>query len=131
MADREEFDWARMRREEDVYWAVRETRLRTLGQSIDRIVNRTKAAVLMPDDEAERLAWLRLIPYSEYLETPEWKRTRERILVRDGRSCRRCMSRKNVQVHHLTYERRGRERDEDLITLCRRCHELAHEIVAE
>ena len=32
-----------------------------------------------------------------------------------------------LEVHHRTYERRGVERDEDVIALCATCHRLYHE----
>lgn len=31
----------------------------------------------------------------------------------------------NLQMHHLTYERLGHERDEDLVLLCKECHRAA------
>lgn len=36
---------------------------------------------------------------------------------------RNDMEQQSLEVHHLTYERRGRERDEDLVALCWCCHE--------
>jgi 5-methylcytosine-specific restriction endonuclease McrA len=46
-------------------------------------------------------------------------------LERDD-SCRVCGSKESLDVHHRTYRYRGEERMEDLITLCRPCHELFH-----
>jgi hypothetical protein len=34
-----------------------------------------------------------------------------------------------LDVHHLTYVRFGHERLEDLLTLCRPCHDAAHDRV--
>jgi hypothetical protein len=39
---------------------------------------------------------------------------------------RGCGSRENLDVHHLTYKRRGNERPADLVALCRRCHKERH-----
>ena len=66
-------------------------------------------------------------PYEERLQTKEWARTREQIFRRDGYRCRMC-GRGNVQlnVHHCTYANYGEERLEDLITLCRTCHQHFH-----
>ncbi len=64
--------------------------------------------------------------YRAYLASPHWKKTRSRIIVIRGGKCERCGSKKHPQVHHLTYERRGCERDEDLMLLCRVCHEREH-----
>lgn len=33
------------------------------------------------------------------------------------------LERQGLEVHHRTYERRGRERDSDLVALCWACHE--------
>jgi hypothetical protein len=33
-----------------------------------------------------------------------------------------------VQVHHLTYENIGREKDEDLLAVCERCHRSFHDL---
>lgn len=62
-----------------------------------------------------------------YLETKKWQRARSERLKIDDFKCARCRSTKNLQVHHLTYERIGEERvDKDLITLCRKCHAEIH-----
>jgi hypothetical protein len=45
-------------------------------------------------------------------------------LAIDNFTCQRCGSKQDVQVHHLTYENFGDEDVyNDLITLCKRCHE--------
>ncbi|MDQ2981939.1 MAG: HNH endonuclease [Actinomycetota bacterium] len=80
-----------------------------------------------------RLAWerrqyeLRTMPYRLYLQTPEWaeraRRARERALHR----CSVCNRDDPLEVHHRTYERRGAEREDDVIALCSTCHGLFHE----
>lgn len=45
--------------------------------------------------------------------------------VRDG-GCRGCGTVDNLHVHHLTYERLGRELLTDLVTLCAGCHRKQH-----
>ncbi len=60
--------------------------------------------------------------YQEYLNSPHWQRLRVRILKRDGYKCTQCNETKELDVHHLSYDRLGQERDEDVATLCRRCH---------
>lgn len=40
--------------------------------------------------------------------------------------CERCGILPGVQLHHLTYERIGSERPEDLQLLCKACHEFIH-----
>ena len=48
---------------------------------------------------------------------------RPRIISRAGRYCERCKRRPDVfEVHHLNYDRLGRELDSDLQALCPACH---------
>jgi hypothetical protein len=76
----------------------------------------------------ERLAELRAIPYEAYLTTPEWRRRRDRALVLASWQCQRrgCLSKRQLQVHHRTYERLGIELDDDLVVLCDPCHRREH-----
>jgi len=82
---------------------------------------------LEQERRAQRLNELRTMPYCEYLQTPEWAERRKRAMKRAGYRCQVCNA-YGVQLntHHRTYERRGNERDGDLITLCRACHEIFH-----
>ncbi len=80
-----------------------------------------------------RLAWerrqheLRTMPYRLYLRTPEWEARASRARERAGHRCSLCNNAESLEVHHRTYERRGAERDDDLIALCATCHGLFHE----
>jgi 5-methylcytosine-specific restriction endonuclease McrA len=67
--------------------------------------------------------WIR---YNEYLETPEWAARRDAVLRRDNYLCRGCRINRAVQVHHLTYDRVGREPLFDLVSVCLACHESIH-----
>lgn len=66
--------------------------------------------------------------YQTYIASPQWRRRAEAALVRAGYCCEHCglshYSRK-LEVHHLTYERLGHERPEDLEVLCHECHQAA------
>ena len=64
--------------------------------------------------------------YAEYLKSPEWKAIRRRILARDRYRCALCPETKNLDVHHRSYENIFKEDDDDLIVLCRFCHERHH-----
>lgn len=67
------------------------------------------------------------MPYREYLETPWWQELRRSKVRAAGFRCEWCGGgRRRLDVHHLTYERRGYELWEDLIVLCRACHEAEH-----
>jgi len=75
----------------------------------------------------ERLEELHFMRYQEYLQTPEWRERRKRILERDGYKCQVCNSPDRLNVHHRDYTRRGYENDADLTTLCQGCHQVFHE----
>jgi 5-methylcytosine-specific restriction endonuclease McrA len=66
-------------------------------------------------------------PYAERRQTKEWEILKRQVHRRDGYRCRLC-GRDDIQlhVHHRTYETYAEERLEDLITLCRTCHEHFH-----
>ena len=64
--------------------------------------------------------------YTWYLGTAAWKAQAQAARQRAGNRCAHCQARVRLDVHHLTYERLGRERPADLIALCRRCHDRVH-----
>ena len=67
------------------------------------------------------------MPYQEYLQTEYWKRFAHNARKRAGYHCQKC-GRGNtlLDVHHLTYERRGKEWYSDVAVLCRHCHSVIH-----
>lgn len=65
--------------------------------------------------------------YYKYLNSKLWKVKRAQRLQRDGYRCAICGTGKNLQVHHITYDDLGSESIENLLTLCKRCHEQVHE----
>lgn len=67
------------------------------------------------------------IPYRNYLKSDHWLKIREIALDLGKHECRICCSTKYLNVHHRTYERLGREDQDDLVVLCRKCHKLFHE----
>ena len=62
------------------------------------------------------------LTYGNYLNSPEWKKRRTRILIRDGYQCRICGNANELQIHHVRYDNIGAEKALDLTTLCERCH---------
>jgi hypothetical protein len=61
--------------------------------------------------------------HSEYLETSLWRKIRRRILKRDLNICRICSAKASI-VHHHSYDYEvicGTNEDE-LVSLCKRCH---------
>lgn len=88
---------------------------------------RQQEARLRETEHEQRKRALRAMPYKEYLQTPHWKRKRQEKLRIASHRCQVCNSGSTtLDVHHRTYERRGDELDEDLIVLCRTCHDIFH-----
>lgn len=69
-----------------------------------------------------------LTTFDTYYTSPEWARTRLRIMNRDSHRCQvESCSGASECVHHITYDRLGCENDLDLISLCHACHDLVHQ----
>jgi hypothetical protein len=66
--------------------------------------------------------------YLAYLQTGSWRITRNRALKLVCYRCERCGSGRSLEVHHKSYERLGREWDQDLEVLCSDCHEGHHDV---
>ena len=73
--------------------------------------------------------------YATYLKSPEWARLKRRALVRDHFRCQHCFAEVNEtssQAHHIlpygydTFRRYGYSLTFEVVTLCLRCHALAH-----
>lgn len=64
--------------------------------------------------------------YDTYLRSQTWKARRLAVLKRAGRGCEEC-GKTGVprDVHHITYTRIGDEPLDDLLALCRDCHQEA------
>jgi len=65
--------------------------------------------------------------YQDYIISQKWQDLRKAVLKRDKYQCQLCNSKKDLQVHHKTYDRFGYENLDDLITLCKVCHEKHHD----
>lgn len=68
------------------------------------------------------------VDYQSYLASPYWQKTKQRYLkANQPRYCYICDTRKNLNLHHETYERLGVEDVfSDLVCLCRPCHHAVH-----
>ena len=68
--------------------------------------------------------------YTMYLASEAWQLRRIQAIAAADSKCERCAkpgTDKSLHVHHLTYERLGRERVSDLRALCRDCHTIEDE----
>jgi hypothetical protein len=66
------------------------------------------------------------VRYELYLTTDAWQMRRRYLIAQAGNRCRLCNDTGTLQLHHRTYGRVGHERPEDLIVLCKPCHEHFH-----
>jgi 5-methylcytosine-specific restriction endonuclease McrA len=70
------------------------------------------------------------LSYEEQLKDDRWKWKRMEILERDWHICQKCMSSRNLNVHHKWYEPGKMAWDYPnyaLITWCESCHKEHHE----
>ncbi len=65
--------------------------------------------------------------HAEYLSGQVWKNKRIKVLKRDKYICQRCEG-WATEVHHKTYKRWGKEKLEDLESLCSDCHKTHHRV---
>ncbi len=66
------------------------------------------------------------VNYYSYLRSKAWSKKRLEAIQQARYKCESCGARGQLEVHHKTYTRLGRERRSDLVALCRRCHRRAH-----
>lgn len=64
--------------------------------------------------------------YGDYLRSHVWRYKRDRVWDRAGGWCERCRRDWGADVHHLRYCKWGDEKLDQLILVCRACHEFLH-----
>jgi 5-methylcytosine-specific restriction endonuclease McrA len=67
--------------------------------------------------------------YEQYLQSLDWQELRQKVLQRDNNMCQTCCNTKSLEIHHKHYNSLGKEKLEDLITLCHECHEAITSII--
>lgn len=73
------------------------------------------------------LQQLKTMDYKEYIQTEHWQHFRSEALKHFNTTCQLCgATNERLDVHHKTYINRGRETFNDVILLCRHCHDLYH-----
>lgn len=78
--------------------------------------------------EQKRVEWWQW--YNAYLQTPQWRDRRRRVLERDNHLCTGCRLDDATQVHHLTCAHVGNELLFELTSVCDACHDIAHQLNA-
>ena len=73
----------------------------------------------------QRIAELRAMAYEDYVQTPDWLRTRAAALDLAGNHCAlQSEHTQHIEVYHRNRDRLGDELADDLVVLCRSCHRL-------
>ena len=79
-------------------------------------------------DRALKLLYIiESVDYKEYIKSAAWHQKRLARLKKDKYTCQKCGDTESLEVHHLTYAHLGDEPMEDLICLCRACHQKVHD----
>lgn len=56
-----------------------------------------------------------------------WLSVKKAVFARDGRQCRACGARKDVDAHHIRFRSAGGEDSpENVAAICRSCHDDIH-----
>jgi len=74
----------------------------------------------------EKLRRFGVQTYFEYTQSGHWKTF---VAKYHKHGCRACGEPGFVQLHHVSYDRLGREKPSDVIALCPNCHEKVHRIL--
>lgn len=64
-----------------------------------------------------------------YLRSEDWKNLRIAMLHSANNKCEACSTSRSLDVHHINYRKLYDVSPEDLVVLCRDCHNKAHEIL--
>lgn len=66
--------------------------------------------------------------YTAYLKSKHWRLFKKTFKASkySKKRCYICHKEKSIHLHHLTYERIGKEKLTDVIELCRCCHRNVH-----
>ena len=67
-----------------------------------------------------------MIKKSNYYKTEWWRERRKEALEDADRMCDECGSKKTLHIHHKHYKSLFKEKEEDLVCLCKSCHEDVH-----
>jgi len=93
----------------------------------DRFCSSLLSVLKTPCSNPIRIVLRQLIPYRQYLRLNYWKRISLDAKERAGFRCQLCNSESDLETHHRSYERRGREESSDLTVLCSECHGKFHD----
>jgi len=67
-----------------------------------------------------------MIKKSNYYKTEWWRERRIEALEDADHICDICGTKKNLHIHHKHYNSLFKEKEGDLVCLCKECHEDLH-----
>jgi 5-methylcytosine-specific restriction endonuclease McrA len=74
--------------------------------------------------QKRRQAWRKY--YDAYLVSLRWALLRVKALTKVNYKCVACESTDTLQLHHRHYQTLGEESLDDVVILCKKCHDLLH-----
>jgi hypothetical protein len=92
--------------------------------------------------KSEEKQALRYAEYLQHLDSPQWRRLRQKVMKRDTSRCEGCLDHEGpkthpicqgcfdheaTEAHHMTYKHFGNEFLFELAAVCRECHERIHD----
>lgn len=82
-------------------------------------------------NEEEIAEYIRSMDYKDFLQTPYWKAISLIVKKKHNFKCALCGVGTWLNVHHPTYDIHGYEHRnlDELIPLCRECHEIHHKVI--
>lgn len=101
-------------------WAKREKKLKQKRQiQKPQPIKKTNYSNFAEQTPKER--------HTEYINSIYWARRKDEWYSKNLKICYACSSEDNIHLHHMYYGRLGFERDEDLVSLCGKCHQSLHD----
>ncbi len=105
-------------------------RIRALGHepspALLNALEKNERPAVRPAADRKKRQTSRQRKYNGHLRSTYWLAMRRALFAERGKSCEWCHATAKLHVHHVTYERFGQERPEDLVILCRDCHMRVH-----
>tara|TARA_Y100000310_G_scaffold345405_1_gene464595 strand:+ start:3477 stop:4070 length:594 start_codon:yes stop_codon:yes gene_type:complete len=75
----------------------------------------------------KHLASTQFKSYNDYINSEAWRNRKALYKISHPKRCFICdISKKIIELHHITYERMGNELDKDLVWLCQKHHAKVH-----
>jgi 5-methylcytosine-specific restriction endonuclease McrA len=65
-----------------------------------------------------------------YYQTPHWREVREQRLIIDRYTCVQCGDQNELEIHHWVYNLFAEDPQQELVTLCKSCHEFVHQSIS-